>query len=85
MKRRIHYFPEYFGEQNYYSSKFVFPEDSTLLDIEYPLEGSPGKEKWWLQQGDVLNTGWQLLADVRFLVIHYRQEKQFLGILPSAS
>lgn len=37
------------GEQNYYSSKFMFPEGSTLLDIEYPLEGSPVKEKWWLQ------------------------------------
>lgn len=74
MKRRIHYSSECFGDQNYFSSKFVFPEDSTLLDIQYPLEGSPVKEKWWLQQGDILNTGWQLLANVRFLVTYYRQK-----------
>lgn len=74
MKKRIHYFSEWCEEHNYYSSQFVFPEASALLDIQYQLEGSPVKEKQWLWWGDVLNTGWQLLADVRFLVIQCRQQ-----------
>lgn len=73
MNRRIHYFSEWCENHNYYSSKFVFPEASPLLDIQYQLDGVPVEEKRWLWRGHVLNTGWQLLADVRFLVIHCRQ------------